>query len=99
MTVAVSVLFSLLVARMVTPLMAAYLLKETGHQQLQKDRLSYQYRRLLTWAMGHRIITLAIAVVFLVSSFLLVPFIPTSFIDPEDTGLSNVSLELPPVSL
>lgn len=95
-TVAVSVLFSLLVARMVTPLMAAYLLKETGHQQLQKDRLSYQYRRLLTWAMGHRIITLAIAVVFLVNSFLLVPFIPTSFIDPEDTGLSNVSLELPP---
>jgi len=95
-TVAVSVLFSLLVARTVTPLMAAYLLRDTGHQQLNKDRLSYQYRRLLTWALGHRTIALAIAVSFFVGSVLLVPFIPTSFIDPDDSGLSTISLELPP---
>ncbi len=97
-TVAVSVLFSLLVARTVTPLMAAYLLKPIKHQpkELHKDRLSYQYRRLLTWALGHRIATLVFAVIFLVSSFLLVPFIPTSFIDAEDSGLATVSIELPP---
>jgi len=95
-TVAVSVLFSLLVARTVTPLMAAYLLRDTGHQQLNKDRLSYQYRRLLTWALGHRTIALAIAVSFFIGSVLLVPFIPTSFIDPDDSGLSTISLELPP---
>ncbi|PSB51634.1 hypothetical protein C7B67_10235 [filamentous cyanobacterium Phorm 6] len=51
-TVSASVLFSLLVARTVTPMMAAYLFKEKGHEtELKKDQLSYQYRRLLTWAL------------------------------------------------
>jgi hydrophobe/amphiphile efflux-1 (HAE1) family protein len=99
-TVAVSVLFSLLVARTMTPLMAAYLLKHKGHHndQLHKDRLSYQYRRLLTWALKHRLKTLAIALAFFVGSVLLVPHIPTSFIDRDDTGISTVSIELPPGS-
>ncbi|MBV9389918.1 MAG: efflux RND transporter permease subunit [Chroococcidiopsidaceae cyanobacterium CP_BM_ER_R8_30] len=99
-TVAVSVLFSLLVARTITPLMAAYLLKgkRRQHEQLHKDRLSYQYRRLLTWALKHRVQTLALAVAFFASSLLLVPYIPTGFIDRDDTGISTVSIELPPGS-
>ncbi len=61
--VAASVLFSLLVARTVTPMMAAYMLKDkptahaASHNSLEKDRLSYQYRRLLTWALRHRALT------------------------------------------
>lgn len=102
-TVAGSVLFSLLVARTVTPLMAAYLLKDKGHhpqaqtlEDLKKDQFSYQYRRLLTWALKHRAITLILAVMFFISSIMLVPHIPTGFIDSEDRGLSTVSIELPP---
>lgn len=99
-TVAVSVLFSLLVARTVTPLMAAYLLKDKGHHQdnLKKDQLSYQYRRLLTWALNHRFITMVLAVALFFGSLQLVPLIPQGFIDREDTGLSTVSIELPPGS-
>lgn len=99
-TVAVSVLFSLLVARTMTPLMAAYLLNDKGHhdEQLHKDRLSYQYRRLLTWSLKHRLQTLAIALAFFVGSVLLIPHIPTGFVDRDDTGLSTVSIELPPGS-
>ncbi len=99
-TVAVSVLFSLLVARTITPLMAAYLLKGKQHQdqRLHKNQLSDQYRRLLTWALKHRLQTLVLAVAFLIGSLLLVGYIPTSFIDRYDRGLATVSIELPPGS-
>ena len=99
-TVSASVLFSLLVARTVTPMMAAYLFKEKGHdlKQLKKDQLSYQYRRLLIWALKHRAIVLILAVALFFGSVQLIPFIPTGFIDRDDTGLSTVSIELPPGS-
>ena len=98
-TVSASVLFSLLVARTVTPMMAAYLFKDKGHQQeLKKDQLSYQYRRLLTWALKHRAIVLILAVALFFGSVQLIPYIPTGFIDRDDTGLSTVSIELPPGS-
>lgn len=99
-TVVASVLFSLLVARTVTPLMAAYLLKDRRHSQaqLKQDRLSYQYRRLLVWSLRHRVTTLAIAVIFFVVSLLLVPFIPTGLFGSADEGFSQASVELPPGS-
>ncbi|MFB8797188.1 MAG: efflux RND transporter permease subunit [Microcoleus sp.] len=99
-TVSASVLFSLLVARTVTPMMAAYLFKDKGHhqKQLKKDQLSYQYRRLLMWSLKHRAIVLIMAVALLFGSFKLIPYIPTGFIDRDDTGLSTVSIELPPGS-
>jgi hydrophobe/amphiphile efflux-1 (HAE1) family protein len=98
-TVSASVLFSLLVARTVTPMMAAYMFKEKGHhEELKKDQLSYQYRRLLTWALKHRAIVLILAVALFFGSIQLIPFIPTGFIDRDDTGLSTVSIELPPGS-
>ncbi|HEY9675792.1 MAG TPA: efflux RND transporter permease subunit [Waterburya sp.] len=99
-TVAVSVLFSLLVARTVTPLMAAYLLKDKGHhgQESHKDLLSVLYRRLLKWSLRNRFPTLVIAIAFFFGSLMLVPHIPTGFVDRADTGISSVSLELPPGS-
>jgi len=102
-TVAVSVLFSLLVARTVTPLMAAYLLKDKKHHQHRadkpsKDILSSVYRRLLKWALNHRCVTLILAVALFFGSIQLLPQIPKGFIDRDDTGLSTVSIELPPGS-
>ncbi len=97
-TVAASVLFSLLVARTVTPLMAAYLLKDKPQhaQNLEKDRLSYQYRRLLVWALDHRLATIGLSVLFLVGSFLLVPYIPVGLFTNGDISLSIINMELPP---
>lgn len=99
-TIVASVLFSLLVARTVTPLMAAYLLKDRRHPQgqLQQDRFSFQYRRLLVWGLRHRVTTLMIAVIFLGVSLLLVPFIPTGLFGSADEGLSQALVELPPGS-
>ena len=106
-TVAASVLFSLLVARMITPLMAAYILKdhvrgegrgESDHPSLKKDRLSYQYRRVLVWALKHRVVTLVASLGFLVGSLMLVPHIPVGLFGNDDAGLSIVNMELPPGS-
>jgi hydrophobe/amphiphile efflux-1 (HAE1) family protein len=101
-TVAASVLFSLLVARTVTPLMAAYILRSdpTSHKPIDnhRDPLSMQYRRILTWALRHRITTLTLALGFLVGSFLLAPYIPTGLFENGDIGLSIINMSLPPGS-
>ena len=53
LTVAVAVLFSLVVARFLTPLLAAYFLKPTKEPHPQKP-LSGLYRRSLDWALDHK---------------------------------------------
>ena len=98
-TVSVTVLFSLLVARTVTPLMGAYLLKDKPHAAaVQEDWLSRRYRHTLLWSLRHRSLTIGIAVAFLVSSFLLVPYIPVGLFNNGDLGLSIIAMELPPGS-
>ena len=62
LTVAASVLFSLLVARLLTPLLAAYFLKPVSHAHPRGDLLPF-YRRILEWALAHRIVTVVAGVV------------------------------------
>ena len=97
-TVAVSTMFSTLVATTVTPLLAAYLLKPKSAQSQSSASRLQPYRRLLTWALRHRITTLLIAIAFFIGSLQLVPFIPKGLFDSGDTGLSTVTVELPPGS-
>ncbi|HEY9817203.1 MAG TPA: efflux RND transporter permease subunit, partial [Candidatus Obscuribacterales bacterium] len=84
-TVAVATMFSTLVAVTVTPMMAAYLLKPST--QTPRARFSPElaptrsrlrpYRGIITWALRHRLVTLAIALLFFIGSLQLVPLIPT----------------------
>lgn len=107
-TVAVATMFSTLVARLVTPMMSAYLLKpksDTSEDNtvlaadgMRVPRWLLPYHRLLNSALKHRMVTIALAVAFFVASLALVPFIPTSLFDSGDTDLSQVSIELPPGS-
>lgn len=112
LTVAISTVFSTLVARMVTPLMGVYLLKEkkTGVTKDQKKKFSRHspqittrnskrfqpYRQLLSWALRHRLTTVAIALAFFIGSLMLIPLIPKGFVDSGDISLSTVNIELPP---
>ncbi|PJK13937.1 RND transporter [Lysobacteraceae bacterium NML07-0707] len=92
---AMAVLFSLLVARLLTPMMAAYLLKP----QPEHDHDGPLMRRYLRWvdvALRHRWKTLAAALLLFILSLGMVPFIPATFVPPSDRGRSLVSLELPP---
>jgi HAE1 family hydrophobic/amphiphilic exporter-1 len=96
-TITVAVLFSLLVARLITPMMAAYL----GKHHVQEEhapRGIAPYLRLLSWALDHRWKTMFCATGFFVASLALVPLLPTDFLPPEDNGIANLAVELPPGS-
>ena len=94
-TAATAVVFSLLVARLLTPMMAAYQLKAhpvaTGDSKLMVWYLGWVDR-----ALRHRAATLWIAFVLFLASLAIVPFIPATFIPTSDQGRSNLSIELPP---
>src|SRR5690606_30413228 len=94
-TAATAVMFSLLVARLLTPMMAAYLLKPHG-QEKRESKLMAWYLGWVDAALRHRGRTLWIATGLFAASLAIVPFIPTTFIPPSDLGRSNLSLELPP---
>jgi hydrophobic/amphiphilic exporter-1 (mainly G- bacteria), HAE1 family len=94
-TVAVAVLFSLLVARLVTPLMAAYFLKD--HETTEESPWYVQrYNSILNWSLDHRLATVLIAVAVFAGSLALARFIPTGFITATDRGQSILTVELPP---
>ncbi|MDV3000598.1 MAG: Multidrug resistance protein MdtC [Chroococcopsis gigantea SAG 12.99] len=96
-TVAVSTLFSSLIAVTMTPMLSAYILKAKpmGENSSRPTRF-HPYRSLLTWALRHRIVTLLAALAFFIGSLQLVPLIPKGLFDSGDTGLSTLSVELPP---
>ncbi len=96
-TAAIAVFFSLVVARMLTPMMAAYFLKPPR----QDHGEPFWMGRYLNWASGclkHRVLTLVGAAVFFFGSFALVPLLPTGFIPPDDLSQTQVYLSLPPGS-
>ena len=97
-TAALAVLASLVVARMLTPMMAAYLLKARGHEQVKEGAIMQNYMRLATWSLQHRFLTFCAAAAFFIGSILLIPLLPTGFIPPDDNPQTQVFVELPPGS-
>jgi multidrug efflux pump subunit AcrB len=96
-TAALAVFASLIVARMLTPMMAAYILKPIPTEHVVKDgALMRWYMRASRWCLRHRIITVLAAGAFFVGSIMLIPLLPTGFIPPDDNSQTQVNLELPP---
>ncbi len=96
-TAAISVFFSLVVARMLTPMMAAYILKPpTGEHH--EPRWLLRYTGWARWCLQHRIKTLLATLVFTAGSFGLAGLLPTGFIPPDDLSQTQVTLTLPPGS-
>ena len=94
-TVSVAVLFSLLVARLLTPLMAAYLLKPTVRPVARKPFEGF-YRNALIWALDHRILAAVGGAVMFVGALLLVPLLPQGFQPPGDPDYIYVNIQGPP---
>jgi multidrug efflux pump subunit AcrB len=97
-TAVIAVLASLLVARLLTPMMAAYLLKSRPHKEQEDGRLMKWYLSAVTWCMTHRKTTAAGATLFFLASIALVPLIPSGLVPPADRGFTTVNIELPPGS-
>lgn len=96
-TASLAVFASLVVARVLTPMMAAYILKPIVHAE--KDAAWMRiYLRCVNWSMKHRIMTMVLATLFFFGSVALIPLLPTGFIPPDDNSQTQVYLELPPGS-
>jgi HAE1 family hydrophobic/amphiphilic exporter-1 len=90
-----SVFFSLVVARLLTPLMAAFLLKATGNEHHEPAWVRY-YTRMLTWTLRHRWLTIFAGIAFFIASLALVPSLPADFMPAADRGRTILSVELAP---
>ena len=95
LTVSIAAFFSLVVARLLTPMLAAYLLKAPAHKDDKPSRFALRYHRLVEWTLENRLKTLGIAALSMVFSFSLVPFLSTGFIPYEDFSQSRMTIELP----
>lgn len=95
-TAVLAVLTSLLVARLLTPLMAIHFLKPKPPHASHDGALMRAYMRAIRWCLRHRRTTMAGALLFTAGSISLVPMIPTGFIPASDRGVSTVTVELPP---
>ena len=98
LTVAVAVLISLLVARLITPVLAAYSLRRDILQggEHADGPVMAGYMRLLTWCLSNRWKTLAGGAVFFALSILALTLVPQAFVPPEDFSNSQLTLEVPP---
>lgn len=98
-TAVLAVFASLLVARLLTPVMAAYLLKpRTEEISWQDSESMLLYLRVTTWCIQHRSITVLTALVFFIGSLAIIPLLPKGFVPPTDYGQTQISIELPPGS-
>ncbi|MCX7096496.1 MAG: efflux RND transporter permease subunit [Methylococcales bacterium] len=93
---ALAIMASLVVARMLTPMMSAYLLKNTDHTVPADGFIMRHYLRMAAWCLRHRFWTIIGALAFFIGSLLLIPLLPTGFIPPDDNPQSQVFVELPP---
>jgi HAE1 family hydrophobic/amphiphilic exporter-1 len=95
----VSVGFSLIVARTLTPLMGAYLLRLDPRREGDEPAWMPFYQGCLRWSLHHRLVVIAAGIVFFFASiYLAVAFVPTDFIPNQDVGRTTASIELPPGS-
>ncbi|MDX8000687.1 efflux RND transporter permease subunit [Xenorhabdus sp. Reich] len=103
-TVSAAVLSSLLVARLVTPLMSAYLLlpkKSLPEKQIETDEAKTpewikKYLSILDKTLKFRKTALALAAVFLLGSLILVDLLPSGFLPKSDVSIAKIEVETPP---
>ncbi len=97
-TAVLAILASLLVARLLTPMMAAYIMKPSKHGEEKDGWLMQRYMVTMRWCLQHRLITIISAFVFFVASISLVFLLPTGFVPANDRGQTQITAELPPGS-
>ncbi|NOT84311.1 MAG: efflux RND transporter permease subunit [Methylococcaceae bacterium] len=98
-TAVFAIFASLVVARLLTPMMAAYMLKAQPQHTEEKDGwLMRAYIRSMKLCLKHRLLTAIGAAAFLFGSLNLAGLLPTGFVPASDLGQTQINLELPPGS-
>lgn len=94
-SVAIAVLFSLLVARLLTPVMGAYFMKPMKEEHAQ-GRVMQSYLRLVEWGLAHRKLAMLSGVALVAVSLAAAPFLAKTFIPASDRGQSTITFEMAP---
>jgi hydrophobe/amphiphile efflux-1 (HAE1) family protein len=97
LTAVTAVVFSLIVARLLTPMMAAYRLKSFPDHERQGP-WTQRYLRLVEWTIEHRRITMISAAMLFVVPMAALLALPSGFMPAEDRDQLQLSIELPPGS-
>jgi multidrug efflux pump subunit AcrB len=96
LTVAAAVFFSLLVARLITPVIAAYSLRSDSLKIHHDGPIMALYLKTLRWCVGNRWKTLTFGTGFFALSVVAFGLLPTTFV-PQPNGInSTLNIELPP---
>jgi multidrug efflux pump subunit AcrB len=96
LTVVASVLMSLAVARMITPMIAAYFLKSSGMAEHGEGPLMDRYMKILRWSLGHRRWMMGLGVLALASTIALLVLLPKQFFPTGNQDFSRVRIEMVP---
>ncbi|RVU15067.1 efflux RND transporter permease subunit [Methylobacterium oryzihabitans] len=96
LTIAVSVFMSLLVARLITPMLAAYFLRDHGHHEEREGPVMRGYTRLVQWSVRHRAITLILGLGLFAASLFSTGLLPSGFLPKQDNARTLFMVELAP---
>jgi multidrug efflux pump subunit AcrB len=95
-TVSVQVFFSLLAARFVTPVLAAYFMKDEHYHNPPPGRVLKAYHGLVTWSVRHYFITVLAGFGVFAASIWSIHLLPQGFLPAQDSARSLLAMELPP---
>jgi multidrug efflux pump subunit AcrB len=97
LTVAAAVFVSLMVARLITPVLAAYALRSDSLVVHNTDGpIMKRYLTLLKWCVANRWKTIGAGTAFFLLSLASLGIVPTAFVPPEDYANAELDIELPP---
>ncbi|MFO7735416.1 MAG: efflux RND transporter permease subunit, partial [bacterium] len=101
-TIVFAIIISVLVSFTVSPLLASVILKKEKRKNIVFrifgmfiKKLERRYSRAVGWSLNHRAVILSAASLIFLSSLLLIPKIPTTFIPEMDMGRFTITMELP----
>jgi len=97
-TAVLAIVASLMVARLLTPMMAAYLMKPANTLTHTDGWLMRRYLDTMRWCLRHRVVTAIVSALFFIGSIALVPLLPTGFVPAADRSQTQITVELPPGS-
>jgi multidrug efflux pump subunit AcrB len=97
LVVAFAVFFSLLVARLITPLFAAYFMRSKGHSQHEGRVLKF-YTWLVRWSVANHYKAVGLGLAIFAASIGSFYLLPSGFLPADDTARTLLAVELPPGS-
>lgn len=95
-TASIAIFMSLLVARLITPMMAAYVMKPEKQVEEKDGWIMRKYLDFVRLVMRFRWVTLAAVIALFIGSLSLAKFLPATFIPADNMNQTRVGIEMTP---